>query len=108
MENKSIATIEDYRNSLWEATDYFWCPDAAWVWIDEGGIYRDEPLLIHHGNINEVWGWFKDYAVQYVTENLEYYENKIVSQIAIKNAINDYFEDWLNYQKEKYPNRVLV
>lgn len=105
---KIIANEQDCLNCIDGAIDYFWCSDSAFVWADEtSGHYLDEPLLIHHGNINKVWGWFVDYAEQNIPETL-YYDGKTVELSIVRKVINDSFERWLNYQRELYPNRVLV
>ena len=105
---KVVVNEQDFLTYIDGAIEYFWCSDSAFVWADEtSGLYLDEPLLIHHGNIDKVWGWFVDYAEQNITEML-YYDGKTAELSIIRKVINDNFERWLNYQKERYSNRVLV
>ena len=103
-----IANEQNYLDCLGGAIDYFWCSDSAFVWTDEtSGYYLDEPLLIHHGNINKVWNWFISYAEQNIMETL-CCDGKTADLSVIRKVINDNFELWLNYQRKLYPERVLV
>ena len=105
---KMVANEQDCLWYLDGAIDYFWCGDSAFVWADEvTGHYFEEPLLVHNGNINKVWGWFVDYAVQNIMECLSY-DGKTVEQHIVRTVINDNFERWLNHQRKLYPNRVCV
>lgn len=106
---KPVAAEQDCLNHIDGAIEYFWCPDAAFVWCDAiSGNHLDEPLLVHPGNIGKVWTWFTEYAIQYITECLLSVEGKTVKDDVVARTVNNSFERWIKYQKLRYPDRVLI
>ena len=94
------------ENMINENIEFFWNNDSS-IWCDDGGVFKDEPTIITEFNVKEIWSYFKAWCYYNIKEC--YFEkNKIIKDRIVNAAIDRSYDNWLNWQKKLYPDRVCV
>lgn len=85
--------------------EYFWDADPS-IWCDDGR-FKEEPTIINNDNVKKIWSYFKDWCFMDCKETYEQM-GEFIEESVIAKKIDDSYENWLNWQKKIYPNRVCV
>lgn len=87
--------------------EWFWDQDPS-VWFHEKLGYTDLPVMVDDTNVEKLWNNFKVWCLQNCKEVCDGKDAPFVEAAAIEAEVNACYEGWLNWQREKYPDRVHV